>query len=236
MNRARNEAIVAASASTRAVGFWSATLATCFSLLYVAGQLVEWAGGLGSRGGPESTSTTLGIYVLLLPSILLGASFLVMVVSIHGIAPAGRRVWSQAAVAFATVYATLISLVYYVQLALVAPRLARGRMEGIELLRFVPFDSFLYAVDLLGYSFMSIATLFAARVFTGNGLERRVRVLLAANGLLLPFLALQMHWHGLIWIAALWAVTFPAATWSLALLFQRLAVVPEAAEPVVGPA
>lgn len=27
--------------------------------------------------------------------------------------------------------------------------------------------------------------------------------------------------HGLIWIAALWAVTFPGATWSLALLFHR---------------
>jgi len=68
---------------------------------------------------------------------------------------------------------------------------------------------------------MSVATLFAARVFTGRGLERVVRVFLTANGLLLPFIALQMYVHWLIWIAALWAVTFPGSTWSLAILFRR---------------
>jgi hypothetical protein len=68
---------------------------------------------------------------------------------------------------------------------------------------------------------MSAATLFAARVFTGGGLERRARIFLTANGLLLPFLAFQIQVHWLIWIAALWAVTFPGATWTLAVLFRR---------------
>lgn len=92
---------------------------------------------------------------------------------------------------------------------------------SLEPFLFVPFDSFLYSVDILGYSFMSVATLFAAMVFTGKGLERVVRWFLIANGLLLPFIALQMYVHGLIWIAALWAVTFPGSTWSLAILFRR---------------
>jgi len=125
-------------------------------------------------------------------------------------------------VAFATVYAVLISINYYVQLTWVMPRLAAGRTEGIESFLFTPFDSFLYAVDILGYSFMSVATLFAARVFTGRGIERVARMFLMANGLLLPFIALQMYVHWLIWIAALWAVTFPGATWSLAILFRRM--------------
>jgi hypothetical protein len=86
----------------------------------------------------------------------------------------------------------------------------------------VPFDSFLYAVDILGYTFMSVSTLFAARVFTGLGLERVVRIFLTANGLLIPFLALQMYFHQLIWIASLWAVTFPGSTWALAILFRRM--------------
>jgi hypothetical protein len=88
---------------------------------------------------------------------------------------------------------------------------------------FVPFDSFLYAVDILGYSFMSVATLFAAMVFTGRGLERVVHWFLVANGLLLPFLALQMYFHSLIYVAALWAITFLGSTWSLALFFRRIA-------------
>ena len=208
------------SRSDRAAGFWAAALATLFSLTYIIGQLAEWAGWLGSAGGPESSSTPLGIVVLLTPSLLLGSAFLVLLVSIHRIAPPDRKIWSQAALAFGTMYTVLISLTYFVQLTLIMPRLAQGRTEGIEMFLFVPFDSFLYAVDLLGYSFMSVATLFAAAVFTGPGLERTARRFLIANGLLLPFLVGQMYFHVLIWPAALWAVTFPGATWTLARIFR----------------
>jgi len=205
----------------KAAGFWSAVLATVFSVTYDVGQLAEWLGLLGSKGGPESSSTPLGLVILLTPSLFLGSAFLVLVVSIHEVSTRDRKVWSHAAVVFATAYTVLISMNYFVQLAWVAPRLARGQAQGIEAFLFVPFDSFLYSVDLVGYSFMSVATLFAARVFTGDGLERVVRLFLTANGLLLPFIALQMYAHWLIWIAALWAVTFPGSTWSLAILFRR---------------
>jgi len=211
------------SPSARKIGFWSAVLATLFSITYIVGQLAEWLGMLGSQGGPESGSTPLGLVVLLTPSLLLGSSFLVLIVSIHQVAPPARRIWSHIAVVFATAYTVLVSVVYFVQLSLVAPRLARGQIEGIEVFLFVPFDSFLYAVDILGYSFMSVATLFAARVFTGRGLHRVVRSFLTANGLLLPFIALQMYYHPLIWVASLWLVTFPGATWALALFFRRSA-------------
>ena len=43
------------SASTKAVGFWSAVLATLFSVTYVVAQIAEWLGLLGSQGGPESS-------------------------------------------------------------------------------------------------------------------------------------------------------------------------------------
>jgi len=210
------------SPSTKAVGFWSAVLATVFSVVYVVAQIAEWMGWMGSGGGADNASTPFGLVILLTPSLFLGSAFLTLIVSIHYVTSADRKVFSHAAVAFATVYAVLISINYYVQLAWVMPRLAAGRTEGIEQFLFTPFDSFLYAVDILGYSFMSVATLFAARVFTGRGIERVVRVSLTANGLLLPFIALQMYVHGLIWIAALWAVTFPASTGSLAILFRRM--------------
>jgi hypothetical protein len=155
-----------------------------------------------------------------------------LVVSIHQLAHPERKVWSHAAVAFATAYTVLISTVYFVQLTLVAPRIARGQTQGIEPFLFVPFDSFLYAVDILGYSFMSVATLLAARVFMGGGLHRAVRWFLTANGLLLPFIALQMYFHPLIWVASLWAVTFPGSTWTLAILFRRAATGDHKSGPV----
>jgi hypothetical protein len=210
------------SPSTRAVSFWSAVLATLFSITYDVAQIGEWLGLLGSSGGPESSSTPLGIYVLLTPSLLLGSSFLAVMAAVHQLSPPDRKVWSLAAFGFAIIYVALISINYYVQLAWVAPRLASGRIQGMEPFLFVPFDSFLYAVDILGYSFMSLATLFAAKVFTGGGQERIVRWFLVANGFVLPFLLFQMYVHSLIWIAAIWAITFPGATWALAVLFRRL--------------
>jgi hypothetical protein len=215
------------SPSAKALGYWSAVLATVFSIMYVIGQLAEWLGWLGSEGGPESASTPLGLVVLLTPSLLLGSTFLVLVVSIHELADSHRRIWSHLAVVFATSYTVLISVTYYVQLTLVAPRVAADRTQGIEPFLFTPFDSFLYSVDILGYSFMSVATFFAARVFTGGGLQRVVRLFLTANGLLLPFLALQIYYHWMIWIAALWAITFPGSTWALAVVFRRARTIPD---------
>jgi len=215
-----------ASSPTKALGFWSATLSTVFSICYIVGQLAEWLGWLGSQGGPESSSTALGIIILLTPSFFLGSAFLILMVCVHQLAIPHRKVWSHAAIAFATAYAVLTGLVYYVQLTLVLPRLLKGQTEGIEAFQFVPFDSFFYSADLLGYSFMSVATLFAAQVFVGSGMERKARWFLTANGLLLPFLALQIYYHPLIWIAALWLVTFPGATWTLALIFRKIDLLP----------
>ena len=218
------------SLQTRNVGMWSAILTVLFSITYVLGQLAEWIGLLGSKGGPESMSTPIGIVLLLTPSLFLGTSFLVLMVSIHQLAKPEKQIWSHASIAFATVYTTLISVVYFVQLTLVRPRLANNETHGIEVFLFVPFDSFLYAVDILGYSFMSIATLFAGRVFIGDGLERIVRIFLTLNGLLLPFIALQMYYHPLIWFASLWAVTFTGSAWALAILFNRVTIAPARTE------
>jgi hypothetical protein len=205
--------------TTCKLGLGAAALAAAFALLYDLGQIAEWLGWLGSSGGPESSSTPLGILILLLPSILLAPSFLVTVICARELAVPERRVLGTCAVALATVYVTMICIVYYLQLTLVGPRLAAGRMEGIELLRFVPFDSFLYAVDILGYSFMCAATLFAGLALPATNRTRTARLWLIANGGVIPFLLLQMQFHSLIWIAAAWAVTFPAAMIALARLF-----------------
>lgn len=217
------------SPSAKSLGVWSAALALVFSVTYDIGQIAEWLGWLGSKGGPESMSTPLGIAVLLTPSLLLGPSFLVVMVCVHEFAAPARKVWSHAAVAFATAYMVMISINYYVQLTWVMPRLAAGRTAGMEQFLFVPFDSFLYAVDILGYGFMSVASLFAAMALGHGGRERTARWFLIATGLLLPFVTLQMYWHWLIWFAAAWAFTFPAAMWAVGRVFKEARVEGEAA-------
>ncbi|MDQ2077207.1 hypothetical protein [Marinimicrobium sp. ABcell2] len=202
-------------------GYWSAILCAAFSLLYIVLQLAEWLGLLGSAGGPESASTPLGVILLLTPSLLLAPSFIVLIVAVHCLIPESRRVWGLAGIAFSAVYAALIGIVYYVQLSFVVPRMLQGRTDDIELLLFTPFDSFLYSVDLLGYSFMSLAALSAALGLAGLDNTRTARWFLLATGLLLPFLLFQIYFNQLIYIAALWAITFPGAAIALAMVFKR---------------
>ncbi|WP_441000124.1 hypothetical protein [Fodinibius sp. SL11] len=209
------------STSVRSLGYWSAIFSSVFSIAYIIAQLIEWMGLLGSQGGPESMSTPMGLVWLLTPSLLLGVSFVILMVSIHYCASESDKIWSHLGLTFATAYMVLIGIVYFVQLTLVVPRLMSGNTQDIQLLIFTPFDSFLYAVDILGYSFMSVATLFASRVFKGEGLEKKVRWFLTANGVLIPFLVFQMYYHPLIFIASLWAITFPGSTISLIILFKR---------------
>lgn len=204
----------------RAVAFWAAAACALLGSTYVGLQLLEWLGMLGSAGGPESASSVTGLVLLLTPSLLLGSAFLVLMAALHQATPPARRALSQAALAFATVYATLISMVYFTQLTLVAPRMAAHDLAGIEPFLFAPYRSFLFAVDLLGYSMMSLATLFGAFALPPGQGARRARNAMIANGLVLPFLAFQMYWPSLIWGGALWGFTFPAAMIFVALLMQ----------------
>lgn len=202
------------------VGYWSAIAAATLSISYDVGQLAEWIGWMGSGGGPENASTVLGLVVLLTPSLFLGIAFLLMMLAVHYFTPLANKIWSMAGLAFAIIYITLISINYFVQLTLVVPHLLRGDTSGISFLLFKPFDSFLYSVDILGYSFMSLSTLFTAFAFGTRGQERIVRLFFIANGLLLPFIALQNYCHPLIWIAAAWAVTFPGGALAVAILLK----------------
>lgn len=197
-------------------GWWSAVLSSAFGIIYIIGQLAEWFGLLGSAGGPESASTVRGLVVLLTPSLFLGSSFVVLMTSIHYYVPGDKKIWTQVALVFATIYTVLISINYYIQLTLVVPHLMSGEVESIRFLLFTPFDSFLYSIDILGYSFMSLSTLFAGFAFPRG----TVRWFLVGNGLIIPFIALQTYYHPLIGLASLWAVTFPSSTISLARLFR----------------
>jgi hypothetical protein len=141
---------------------------------------------------------------------------------VHRHAPVDDKIWSQTGLSFAIMYGTLICMNYFVQLTFVAPALYRGDVsDSVRPFLFNVFNSFTYSVDLLGYSFMSLSTLFAAFVFRGPGLNKTVRWFMIGNGLIVPFIALQTFYHPLIWGGSLWAVTFPGATISLAVLFRR---------------
>jgi hypothetical protein len=193
------------------VGFWSAVIvastAIAFDITVVASRLLPapW-----------------DVVGALVPSLVLAPAFLALIVSVHSSVPEEMRVWTRLAAAFAAVYVPLTTSAYVVELAVVEPLVMRGHADRVALLTLTRMDSVLNAVDGLGYAFMSLAAVFAALAFEGGRLERWIRRLFIATGILaVPILLTYFVDRGFIYVAGLWGITVPGAGILLAIYFRR---------------
>lgn len=82
--------------------------------------------------------------------------------------------------------------------------------------------SFPYAMDILGYTFMSLSALFAAFVFGRGRFEKWIRWTLIFAGLPAFVLPIQLWWLPAEFAAAPTLVAFPAAGVLLAVLFRGM--------------
>lgn len=202
------------------LGFWSAALTAAFSIIYGVAQI----GVLAVRVTPPWD----GVAVFA-PSLFIPWAFVVMMASIHHEAPTEKRVWSQVGLTFAVLYAAFVSIVYSVQLFVVAPKALAGRADKVALLAFTP-GSFSMVVDGLGYGFMSLATLFAAPVFARQGQDRWTRRFFILHGtLVVPILLAYVT--NIAWLGVPWLVTAPAAAILAAARFRRMGATPPLNRP-----
>ena len=198
---------------TRRFGFWAALGSFVASVAYAIPQLMQVAGVL-----PDPWDRIL----IFTPSLALAPAFVLTMAAVYESSPPGRRVTSLAALALAVMYGTLVSIVYITQLGVVIPHDIRGDGASVAFLSCCGTGQFTTMLDLLGYTLMSLATLFAAPAFAAAGRERWPRWWLLANGLLAPFLLAQLVWPSLIYVGALWLITFPASMYALALRFTEM--------------
>ena len=184
-------------------GFWSASIATV--LVVVA--------GITATASIQPFATMIGF--------LLTSSFLVVMVCIHSYASNERKVFSLIGLSFATIYATLISMNYFIQLTYV-----RQSAFDVSIFDMTNPQSLMWVIEVLGYFFMGLSTLFAAPVFESGKTESLVKWLFAANGILgiLTPVAYAMNWPLQILLGGLivWDIVMPLATASIAYLFWRL--------------
>lgn len=154
---------------TARVGMWSAVAVFALVVAFGASLVVGfWADALT---------------VSFAAAMLLAPAFVAMMVSIARQAAPEKRVWGQLGATFSAIYAVMVTITYYLQLAVV--RSGDGPLSGeaLRLLEFSP-GSVLFAVDMLGYGFMTLATFASAPVFVGSGLNRWLRVWFVAHGLM----------------------------------------------------
>ncbi len=194
------------------LGFWSSVVAAIGSLGFSVAALLD----LG-----HLLAFPWNHILSIAPSLLLAIAFLLVMVSIYHYAPIEKKLWSHIGLIFATMYATLNSLVYIVQLAVVIPHEIQGNVSDVAFLT-MNQGSFMEAINAIAYSLMSLSTLFASVVFTGSRLKRSIRYLFIANGLLAPIILLILAFRGLLPIGALWIITLPLSMILLAIFFYRV--------------
>jgi len=193
-------------------GFWAALVALAASVGYGVPQIMQVMGLL-----PDPLDRIL----IFAPSLVLAPAFVLTMTALHQNTEPTRRIWSLAGLALSILYAGLVSIVYVTQLGVVIPREGLGTAAEVAILKCCDTGAFMTAVDLLGYTTMSLATLFAAPAIVGNGVNLWARGAFVANGLLAPFLIAQLAWPQLIYVGALWLITFPLSMLLLMLVFAR---------------
>jgi len=189
----------------RSFGSKAALAAMLASIGYAIPQVMQILGWL-----PDPWDRVL----IFAPSLLLAPSFVCAMAAAVDMAEPGRRAQARAAFGVAVMYATLVSTVYIIQLTVVIPRELRGEGATVSMLTCCAQHMPLTGMDLLGYSLMSVALWLLAGALT-RAAGRALYWLLLFNGWQVFLIFGQFAWPWLIWIAAIWLVSFPAAMWLL---------------------
>jgi hypothetical protein len=195
----------------KAIGFWSGLSTSVFAIIYIIPQLIQ---------GIDMPETQKSLIWILTPSLFLAPSFLVMMVAVHYYADQTKRIWSHIGLLFALAYFVFVSIVYFTVLTVTMPHNLDGRSDLVAILQYIP-KSFLSGIDALGYTTMSLATLFAFPVFNKMGLEKWIRWAFLANGVIAPIILLTQIYPLIAYLGASWIVTLPASSILVTLLFKR---------------
>lgn len=200
------------SDSTPRIGFWTAIVAgilgSAFSIVALTTTFTNLI--------PELWVNPLSF----VPSLPLAWTYFALMICITELAPHNARIWSRLGLGFATIYATINSIVYFTQLVVVSPALFAGQGQSVAILQFTP-RSFMQSANGLAYGLMSVAALLASQSFARMPEAKFVRWSMLAHGALGPFIVGALFWPELTAVGALWIITFPVMTIALARLFSR---------------
>jgi len=192
------------------IGFWTALVAFVAASGFSVAQILQL---IGLVSYPWDEILIYGF------SLFIATPFVLALLALHYVTPNEKRFWSHAAVLFAVMYATYVTLNYVVQLTAVIPYLAPN-----PVLVQTP-HSLLWTFDALGYIALGLATLFAVPVFAKQGLQKWLRLFFLANGLITPLIALVYFYPDfsttLLLLGLPWIVTAPGSMLLLALFFGR---------------
>ena len=209
--------------TAKGLGFSASLLAAVLALSFAALAILfsppEWT-------GIEAYAESINLMQMLnmIPVIFLTFTVIAVVACVHYLAPESKRVYSLIALALSSAYAAIICTNYYLQLFVVRLNLYSGDLEGIALLAMPNLHSVFFALETIGYAFLSVATFFLLPVITGGGLQKWIRLFLLLSGGTGIFGAVVAVFDQPVLIFAglgIWSLSFPLAMILLSIHFRR---------------
>ncbi len=168
------------ASAAHGLGFWSAVVGTVAGVAYFLVIVFAALTGQFTFPPPEWLQLFGGLISLLFCPVMV-----VLMAALNTAAPANRRVFSQAGLAFTILFALSVSANRFTQLGVVRQSLAAGSADGVEWFLAYAGHSVMFGFEIMGWGwFLSLAFLSLVPLFGASRLERWLRALCALYGLL----------------------------------------------------
>ena len=169
------------------LGFWGALLTGVLNFMYFVPFVLyqptlhaEWH-GLASY---SSSFNPIPFVAWVVPCMLLPITFLIMIACLYHQTKGPKRIFGLLSLVFAVMYGAVLTPNYYIQLTMVQHNLVKGNIDGLSLWLYAfPYPySIPGALEGIGFGFMCVSFIFAARVFGKGGLDRWLFWTFLGNG------------------------------------------------------
>lgn len=171
------------------IGFWSSLSTAILNLWYFIAFIIYQPIIRAPWSGMDSYAASfkpLPFLAWVIPCFFLTVAFLIMIITINSAVEGESKIWSLLAVVFAAIYTAVLSTNYYIQMTMVRHNLMHKMTEGISLWLYADYYPYSIpgALEGAGYFFMCLSFLCVSRVFSPGKLERWIRWLFTATGIL----------------------------------------------------
>ncbi|MCP4362744.1 MAG: hypothetical protein GY796_32465 [Chloroflexi bacterium] len=173
------------------LGMWSAVFCVLTFIMFTVGFVIVLATpplffwtNLAAYITRVQEQGSFGADFARLSMLLFAPAFVILLNAVHETAAANHKIWTRNSLSMGIIFATLISLHYFVQLTAVRLSIQAGQIEGLEQVVQANPLSALSAINMLGITlFLGLSTLFLAPVFGDGRLQKIIRYALIINGL-----------------------------------------------------
>jgi len=165
------------------IGFWAAVFTAILAAVFITMGMLGSSSWDTSPGMVNYIWTTIKTidYALFIPAFLLAPVFVVLMASIHYYASVDKKIYSLIGLAFALIYATIITTDYFVLWTVVLPSTIMGETAGLSLFSLYNPHGIFVSLESIAYMMMSLALLFIAPVFQGSRIEQALRWIFIAG-------------------------------------------------------